>query len=440
MDPTAPLPTSRPSAPPVDRPTGVGSQPVDLVDLALDVLADLVVEDRTDWNEGQLTDRLIGLAAVVERARAATAILIGRFDAAQSWAGEGATSAAAWLTARCGADGASWHRLVEAGRATVTGERAGEALARRRITVDHAEQLGRAARSGRDGLYRRDEVALVEAAEALGADDFRRLVTRWIALAEDALHRGEPDRHHARRNVHVHTNADGTVDLRGRLDAPTGTALLAALDALDPPEPSDGPGTARSTPARRADAMADLAEIGLRSVTDPVAVHGPARQADVIVTADALAGQRARDLRRLRTDVGGVPVARSTLDRLLCDTRVGRVVLDAEGNVLELGRRRRTFSAAQHRALAARDGGCAFPGCHRPAGLCQAHHLEPFDAGGTTDIDNAVLLCSHHHPYLHELGWSLTREGEAWVAHPPDDPAQARPTRAQPPTGSSPSR
>lgn len=78
--------------------------------------------------------------------------------------------------------------------------------------------------------------------------------------------------------------------------------------------------------------------------------------------------------------------------------------LDADGNVvaeLDLGRTTRFANRAQRRALAARDGGCAFPGCGRPHQLAQAHHIIWWERGGLTDLDNLVLLCPFHHVLIH---------------------------------------
>jgi len=48
-----------------------------------------------------------------------------------------------------------------------------------------------------------------------------------------------------------------------------------------------------------------------------------------------------------------------------------------------------------------RDGGCRFPGCDRPPGWCDAHHIVHWAHGGPTALDNLVLLCRPHHRLLH---------------------------------------
>jgi hypothetical protein len=80
------------------------------------------------------------------------------------------------------------------------------------------------------------------------------------------------------------------------------------------------------------------------------------------------------------------------------------------GNVLDLGRRRRTVSPSLRRALLLRDRGCRFPGCRHRA-FVDAHHIEHWAHGGATALDNTVLLCHRHHVLLHEGGFGVRRDG-----------------------------
>jgi hypothetical protein len=88
--------------------------------------------------------------------------------------------------------------------------------------------------------------------------------------------------------------------------------------------------------------------------------------------------------------------------RLACDLGVMPLVLNGTALPLHLGRTARVFNRAQRRALAQRDGGCAFPGCDRPTGWCEAHHAgEPWCTTGETNLDEGVLLCAFHHRLIH---------------------------------------
>jgi hypothetical protein len=108
-----------------------------------------------------------------------------------------------------------------------------------------------------------------------------------------------------------------------------------------------------------------------------------------------------------------------TIERMRCAGASRLLVTDLSGEPLALGRRTRLFSAAQKKALAARDGGCAWPGCTAPAAWCEAHHVRWWNRdGGATDIGNGVLLCSHHHHLIHEplSRWRIVvHDGERYL-------------------------
>ena len=83
-------------------------------------------------------------------------------------------------------------------------------------------------------------------------------------------------------------------------------------------------------------------------------------------------------------------------------------LLTAGVGILDYGRTHRIVPARLRRALAVRDRGCAFPGCHRPPARTQAHHVQHWLDHGDTSLANTVLLCSRHHHYVHEGGWTIT--------------------------------
>ncbi len=98
------------------------------------------------------------------------------------------------------------------------------------------------------------------------------------------------------------------------------------------------------------------------------------------------------------------------------------------GDPLRMGRTLRYANRHQRRALMARDGGCIFPGCGRPASWCDAHHADEWDQGGPTDIESMALLCRHHHRVTHQPSWTMTRDPDT------DDPNEVR-FRWRTPTG-----
>jgi hypothetical protein len=108
-----------------------------------------------------------------------------------------------------------------------------------------------------------------------------------------------------------------------------------------------------------------------------------------------------------RTSFGAdLPV--ETIRRIACDANIIPLVLNGAGMPLDIGRSQRLASAAQRRALEATHDTCAFDGCAVAFHACQIHHIEYWESGGPTDLDNMVPLCSRHHHAAHEGGWKLT--------------------------------
>ena len=81
----------------------------------------------------------------------------------------------------------------------------------------------------------------------------------------------------------------------------------------------------------------------------------------------------------------------------------------------------RLYSKKQKTALAARDGGCMWPGCDRPPSWTEAHHVDHHHKGGKTTIENGILLCRFHHLLLHNNHWNITRDLFGWWLVPPVD-------------------
>jgi hypothetical protein len=113
----------------------------------------------------------------------------------------------------------------------------------------------------------------------------------------------------------------------------------------------------------------------------------------------------------------GDMISISELLRLASEAQIIPVVLNSAGGILAYGHTRRLATAAQRRALAARDRGCCFPGCSRPPARCQAHHVIPWLLHGPTDVDNLCLLCTYHHREFERRGWTVQmRDGvPEWI-------------------------
>ena len=115
-----------------------------------------------------------------------------------------------------------------------------------------------------------------------------------------------------------------------------------------------------------------------------------------------------------------LPISRTAVQRLACDRSVTRVLLNADSQVIDVGRTTRKIPPATRRALDVRDRGCRWPGCDRTAGWTSGHHLRHWSKGGSTDLQNLALLCHRHHWLVHEGRWQIVRgDDDQFVVIPP---------------------
>jgi hypothetical protein len=200
--------------------------------------------------------------------------------------------------------------------------------------------------------------------------------------------------------LNLRTRDDGTAEGEFLLDPVTALTLTTLIDAHAKPRPSsvEGPDP-RPAGRRRADALAEIVRLAAAS-DQPV----PGLGRPTIAVAVSLAELRER-LPVLGPD--DQTLTGADVRRLACDAGVIPVVLGSHGEVLDVGRRRRTVPTGIRRALIVRDKGCAFPQCDRPPDWTDAHHIIAWSDGGSTSLDNLVLLCGHHHDTIHHRGWSV---------------------------------
>ncbi len=213
----------------------------------------------------------------------------------------------------------------------------------------------------------------------------------------------DPEPAPPRREVFVERRKDGFWKLSGLLDPETGARTAAALDAYAAKRPVDEFGQAdhRTLPQRRGDAWAELLDLAIACPDQP-GTSGYRTLVHVTVGLDALKtglGTACLDF------VGRITAREARL--AACDCLMIPVVLGAAGEPLDVGRMKRFVTPGQRRALNIRDGGCAFPGCHRAPKHCHAHHIRHWADGGPTDLRNLVLLCSFHHRLIHHGDWQV---------------------------------
>jgi hypothetical protein len=159
-------------------------------------------------------------------------------------------------------------------------------------------------------------------------------------------------------------------------------------------------------PAERADALVSVAQAYL---THSPRTLGSAYELVLMSTNDQIEHGAAGIGGYLRD---GTPVPLHVARMLACDCSRVDVEVGQSGEVLDVGRARRTIPSAIGRALWLRDGGCRAPGCGRRHHV-HAHHIEEWADGGKTSLSNLVLLCPGHHLQVHEGNLTVAvREGK----------------------------
>ncbi|MGI5485470.1 DUF222 domain-containing protein [Microtetraspora malaysiensis] len=102
------------------------------------------------------------------------------------------------------------------------------------------------------------------------------------------------------------------------------------------------------------------------------------------------------------------------IHRLAQTSGLTRLVMDADGCVLDVGRTARRATRRQRRAILARYTRCMVDHCPMPAHLCQIDHITNWSDGGTTDLDNLGPTCQFHNRdrYRNPDNYRLHRVGK----------------------------
>jgi len=213
-----------------------------------------------------------------------------------------------------------------------------------------------------------DEDLLVDRARRQDAAGFTATVAMWKETSAVEMVRSQEREQHLRRRLTMTDTLWGMVHIDADLDPLTAETVATAIGALAGPANRDGVDD-RTPTQRRVDALGEICRRYLDTGDAPI-TGGRKPHLEVIVDLDTLTGARSEIGHR--RPLG--PIAR---ELLACDATVCGTLMDGPHQVLRMGRRARTATAAQHRALTLRDGGCVITGCRRPPDWCDAHHTTP---------------------------------------------------------------
>lgn len=323
---------------------------------------------------------------------------------------------------------------------------ASAAVSRGQLSLDAAEVI-RAGVGSPSSSVTADALAglvtrlVIEAAQLT----LERLAARARELRDELDEAAVIDREQERRDrrfLNLTPLADGMTRLSGLLDPESAAIVSGAIDAATSPR-RGGPrfvdpaeveraerllDDSRSIPQLALDSLVEL--VRLATLADAKTVLGAGRVAVRVHVAQRDL-QRGVGLATIEGQADAVSIA--SAERFACDSGFIPVMFDDDGQVINVGRTQRTFTARQRVGLVARDGGCRIPGCDRPASWTEAHHVQSWGDGGCTDIANGILLCRHHHMLVHNNGWQIIREGAEYWVLPPARPGSARERIPMPP-------
>jgi len=254
----------------------------------------------------KLGERIAELSAQISAATYELLAMIRDFDERGGWGG-GFRSCAHWLCWRVGLDPGAAREKVRVARALGALPLLAAAMRRGEISYSKVRALTRIATPA-------IEQSLLGFARAGTAAHVERLV-RGMRLVDRIASGKDEKRRHATRYLHVYTDEDGMVTVRGRLTPEAGAALIRALDAgveqLYGPWRHSQPAAAGqegaeaaakaeaaaaaveaaedfSAEQRRADALGLVAESALAAGLDP-GTRGDRYQVVVHVDAEVLA-------------------------------------------------------------------------------------------------------------------------------------------------------
>lgn len=359
----------------------------------------------------QLGEAIADIAASIHAAVYQLLVLLREFDDREGW-NTGFHSCAHWLSWRTGIEMGAAREKVRVARAIPNLPLLAAALQRGEISYAKVRALTRIATP-------ENEVKLLAVAHHGTAAQVERLVRAWRWCD-----RREEDRNYISRSATCYVDEDGMVILRARLTPEQGAVVQRALEAASDQlyqesreaAPPDRIEQEVTWDQRQADALALMAQAALNRDVNRGTAGDRYQVVLHVETANAITN-RVHHVVELND--GGIGVSAETSRRLSCDASVLVMQEDADGAVLDVGRKTRTVPTRIRRALTARDGGCVFPGC--AARRCDAHHVVHWMDGGRTSLDNLMLLCPRHHTWVHEGGIAVERnEGGEVIFRRPD--------------------
>ena len=349
----------------------------------------------------EMIDYLVRRRVQMDQDELVWSVVAARFAQTDEYDAQGFVSPFACIKARCHMSGGAVSARICAGEELERLDKSVAAVEAGEIGFAHFAQIANTSAKVGERL---DETTLLRHARKEGVAKFREtcIHARHAADPEGVVE--EEVEGVEMRELTLTDTDDGLVAVSGTLDKVGGAALRTALEPL---AKLMGKDDRRRYPRRLADALVEFSMNALdRS------------QLQVTTSLETLLGLTGAPAAEMEFSL---PISSKAVERLACDCTVTRILLASDSTVIDVGRSKRTVSGPARRALDARDGHCRWPGgCDRPARWSAAHHVVHWTHGGSTDLDNLILLCHRHHWMVHEGGWQIVRSDDGrMLAIPP---------------------
>ncbi|MER6940575.1 DUF222 domain-containing protein [Nocardioides sp. NPDC127514] len=398
-----------------------GANPGDAIDAALaaieSALQDLLATDPAYWRTEQKKDLLERLEKLqAQQAALKLRVLATAGDIAEE---TGAKDASGWMRTDLLVDKAVARSQIKLATSVAKYDLVATGLAEGVVSQDKARVITQAldkiqtdpVASAEDLVLA--EKLLVDYASRLTANELRIVGRRILgeidpARFEDAEAQAllaEEERAQQKTALRVWDNHDGTIGFDGVLPVSMGMRFKRLVEAWAQPRKQQLVG--KGAPLPPWERLMGQGFSRLLETVDPAALprHG----------GDATVVNVVISLEELRKDLGiatlgydetnGVTISAAEARRMACNATIIPWVLGGGSEVLDAGRGSRFFQPIQRKAMRIQQKCCQAEGCDMPPEWCDAHHLDPWAAGGKTNLKDGALLCPHHHRLAHNAAY-----------------------------------
>ncbi|MEU0314844.1 DUF222 domain-containing protein [Nocardioides sp. NPDC006273] len=398
-----------------------GTNPTDLLESSLAAietsLEQLLAMDPTYWRTSQKKDYL----AKAEKLQALQAALTLRVLAVSGdiAAETGDKDASGWMRAELLVDKGAARTQIKFAHAVAKYELVSAGLAAGVLSEAKARVITKAldkvdadpVATGEDLVLA--EKLLVDYAAQMTAKELRIIGKRILIEVDPARFEeaeakallAEEERAQQKTALRVWDNHDGTIGFDGVLPTSIGMRFKKQVEAWAQPRKQQL--VEKGAPLPPWERMLGQGFARLIETIDPTVLPRHGGDTTVINVVISL-----EDLRKeLGTatlgfdETNGTTITAAEVRRMACNATIIPWVLGGDSEVLDMGRASRFFVPTQRKALRLQQKCCQAEGCDMLPEWCDAHHLDPWAAGGRTDLKDGVLLCPHHHRLAHNAAY-----------------------------------